>query len=151
MVWNSDISNFALATNLSGTVERLRVTANARGILVSVGVVRDNIVQFNGSVGIRLALADGIVAGNLLVANDTGILVEEAAVITGNQAAGNKIGIDVKGTGSTLIDNVADGNSQIGMRVACPSNLSDNTAIGNGRNLVLIGRNCCNDGHVFGR
>jgi hypothetical protein len=36
------------------------------------------------------------VTGNLVVANDTGIFVEEAGVITGNQAAGNKIGIDVK-------------------------------------------------------
>jgi hypothetical protein len=148
VVRNGDISNFALATNLNGTVDDLRVTSNASGIFVGVGTVRDNIVQFNGSAGIRLA--DGIAAGNLLVANGTGIVVEEAGVLTGNQAAGNKIGIDVKGIGSTLIGNIADGNSQIGVRVACPSNLTDNTAIGNGRNLVLIGKTCRNAGNVFG-
>jgi parallel beta-helix repeat protein len=148
VVRNGDISRFALATDLSGTVERLRVTSNTRGISVGVGTVRDNIVQFNESTGIRLA--DGIVAGNFAVANGTGILVEEAGILTGNQAAGNKIGIDVKGTGSTLIGNIADGNTEIGMRVACPSNLTNNTAIGNGRNLVLTGKMCRNDGNVFG-
>lgn len=148
VVRNGDISNFALATNVSGTVENLRVTANTRGIFVGVGIVRNNIVQFNNAAGIRIA--DGVVAGNLLVANGTGIVVEEAGVVTGNQAAGNKIGIDVKGTGSTLIGNIADGNSEIGMRVGCPSNLTDNTAIGNPRNLVPIGKTCRNDGNVFG-
>ncbi|HEY1259159.1 MAG TPA: hypothetical protein VGF34_07905 [Stellaceae bacterium] len=148
VVRNGDISNFALATNVSGTVESLRVTDNAKGILVGVGIVRNNIVQSNNAAGIQIA--DGIVTGNLLVANGTGIVVEEAGVITGNQAAGNKAGIDVRGTGSTLIGNVADGNGEIGIRVACPSNLTNNTAIGNPRNLVLIGKTCRNDGNVFG-
>jgi parallel beta-helix repeat protein len=136
VVRNGNVSNFGLATNLSGTVEGLRVTFNGKGIFVPVGIVRGNTVQFNGSAGI--GLADGIVTGNLVVANDTGIFVEEAGVITGNQAAGNKIGIDVKGTGSTLIGNIADDNSEIGLRVGCPSSLNDNTAAGNDTNLVLI-------------
>jgi hypothetical protein len=140
VVRNGEISNFALAINLSGTVEGLRVTFNGKGILVPVGIVRGNTVQFSRSVGI--GVADGIVTGNLVVANGTGISVEEAAVITGNQAAGNKIGIDVTGTGSNLIGNIADGNSEIGLRVRCPSNLVDNTAVGNGRNLVLNGTTC---------
>src|SRR5215472_10364760 len=147
-VRNGDISHFALATKLSGTVEGLRVTSNTGGIFVGVGIVRNNIVEFNSSIGIRLA--DGIVTGNFLVANGTGLFVEEAGVVTGNQAAGNKIGIDVRGTGSTLIGNIADGNSQIGMRVGCPSNLTNNTAIGNTRNVVLVGKTCRNDGNVFG-
>jgi parallel beta-helix repeat protein len=146
VVRNGDISHFGLATNLSGMVEGLRVTSNGKGIYVPVGVVRGNIVQFNGSAGI--GLVDGIVTGNLVVANDTGIFVEEAGVITGNQAAGNKIGIDVKGTGSTLIGNIADGNSEIGLRVGCPSNLTDNTAVGNGTNLVLNGTGCRTENNV---
>jgi hypothetical protein len=84
----------------------------------------------------------------LVVANDTGIFVEEAGVITGNQAAGNKIGIDVKGTGSTLIGNITDGNSEIGLRVGCASNLTQNTAVGNGTNLVLNGNGCNNTNNV---
>lgn len=146
VVRNGEISNFAAATNLSGTVEGLRVVSNARGIVVGVGTVRNNIVQFNSSAGIEIA--DGIVTGNLLIGNDIGICVEEAGVVTGNQAAGNKIGIEVKGAGSTLVGNIADGNSEIGMRVACPSNLIDNTAIGNPRNLVLKGQACRNDGNL---
>jgi hypothetical protein len=148
MVRNGDISHFARAIDGSGTVERLRVTFNAKGISLGVGVVRDNTVQFNEAAGIRLA--DGLVANNLLIANGTGIVVEEAGVITGNQAVGNQIGIDVKGTGSAVIGNIADGNSRIGIRAACPSNLTNNTAIGNNRNLVLIGNTCRNEGNVIG-
>jgi hypothetical protein len=148
VVRNGDISNFALATNLSGTVEGLRVVANDKGISVGVGTVRNNIVQFNGAAGIQIA--DGLVSDNLLVKNGTGIFVEEAAIVTGNQAAGNKIGIDVKGPGSALTGNIADGNSQIGIRIACPSSLSNNTAIGNPRDLVLVGNTCPSDGNLFG-
>jgi len=148
VVRNGDISNFAQATNLSGTVERLRVISNASGIVVGVGTVQDNIVQSNAATGIQLA--DGIASGNLLIANGTGILVQEAGILTNNQAAGNKIGIDVSGTGSALIGNISDGNSQIGIRVACPSNLSNNTAIGNPANLVLTGTGCRDGGNLFG-
>ena len=91
-----------------------------------------------------------LAAGNLLVANGIGILVQEAGVLTNNQAAGNKIGIDVAGIGSTLIGNIADGNSQIGIRVACPSNLTNNTAIGNPSNLVRTGTGCRDGGNLFG-
>ena len=146
VVRNGDISHFALATSLSGIVEGLRVTSNSKGISVGVGIIRGNTVQFNESTGI--GLIDGIVIGNLVVANDTGIFVEEAGVITGNQVAGNKIGIDVKGTGSTVIGNIADGNSEIGLRVGCPSNLTSNTAVGNGTNLVLNGTTCRNEDNV---
>jgi hypothetical protein len=57
VVRNGDISNFAQATTLSGTVERLRVTSNASGILVGVRTVQDNIVQFNSSMGFNLRTA----------------------------------------------------------------------------------------------
>ncbi|BCA53729.1 hypothetical protein W02_08690 [Nitrospira sp. KM1] len=146
-VSNGDISNFAQAINLSGTVERLRVTSNASGILVGVGIVQDNIVQFNGSMGIQIA--SGIVSGNLLIRNGTAILVQEAGVIRNNQAVGNKIGIDVAGRGSTLIGNIADGNDQIGFRVTCPSNLNNNAATGNASNLVLRGAGCRDEGNLF--
>ena len=69
-----------------------------------------------------------LAAGNLLVANGIGILVQEAGILTNNQAAGNKIGI----------------------RVACPSNLSNNTAIGNPSNIVRTGTGCRDGGNLFG-
>jgi hypothetical protein len=146
VVRNGDVSNFALATNLSGTVEGLRVTFNGKGIFVPVGIVTGNSVQFNASAGIEVA--DGIVSDNLVVANGTGIKVEEAGVITRNEVSGNNIGMDLTGTGNTVVANVVDGNSQIGLRVGCPSNLTQNTAVGNGRNLVLNGTGCRNDDNV---
>jgi hypothetical protein len=146
VVRNGDISNFARATDLGGTVEGLRVTSNAEGIFVSVGIVRGNTVQFNTSAGIEIA--DGIVADNLVIANGTGISVHEAAVITGNEVSGNKIGIDAGGTGSALTANVVDGNSEIGLRIRCPSNLTDNTAVGNAANLVLSDTTCHTSGNL---
>jgi hypothetical protein len=147
VVRNGDISNFALAINLSGIVEGLRITSNHNGISVGVGIVRGNTVQFNASVGIKLA--DGIVKDNVVVPNQTGISVQEAAVISSNAVQGNQIGVDVTGTGSTLFGNLVDGNTQIGLRVSCPSNLTDNTAVGNGTNLVLNDATTCrNKGNV---
>ena len=52
------------------------------------------------------------------------------------------------GTGSTLIGNIVDGNSKIGLRVSCPSNVTDNTVVGNGTNLVLSDATCRNEGNV---
>jgi hypothetical protein len=62
--------------------------------------------------------------------------------VTGNYAAGNRfIGIEV-GQGSTVIGNTANGNF-IGIRVACPANLTDNTAVNNQLiNLLLNGEDC---------
>ena len=120
VVRNGDISKFARAIDLSGTVERVRATANGAGLFVAVGTVSGNVVQFNTAAGIEIA--DGIVTGNLVVANGTGISVKEAAVISGNEVSGNKIGIEVSGTGSALTGNVVDGNSEIGLRIRCPSN-----------------------------
>ena len=120
VVRNGDISKFARAIDLSGTVERVRAAANGAGLFVAVGTVSGNVVQFNTAAGIEIA--DGIVTDNLVVANGTGISVKEAAVISGNEVSGNKIGIEVSGTGSALTGNVVDGNSEIGLRIRCPSN-----------------------------
>jgi hypothetical protein len=109
-------------------------------VFVSVGIVRGNTVQFNTSTGIEID--DGIVAGNLVIANGTGISVHEAAAVTGNEVSGNRIGIDISGTGSALTANVVDGNSEIGVRSHCPSNLNNNTLVGNGTNLLLSDATC---------
>ena len=47
-----------------------------------------------------------------------------------------------------LIGNIVDGNSKIGLRVSCPSNVTNNTAVGNGTNLVLSNATCRNEGNV---
>jgi hypothetical protein len=140
-VRNGHITHFARATDLSGTVDAVHAVSNGDGIVVGVGIVRRCIAQFNTGTGIELH--DGLVSDNLVVANGTGIAVEEAAVVMGNEVSGNAKGIDAKGLGSGLSHNVVDGNSEIGLQVQCPANLSNNTAVGNGSveapmNLVLI-------------
>ncbi len=57
--------------------------------------------------------------------------------------------IGVAGTGSTLVGNIVDGNSAVGLRVGCPSNLADNTIIGNGTNLAPNGAGCRNTDNVI--
>jgi len=54
------------------------------------------------------------------------------------------------GQGSTVIGNTALGNpgSFAGIRVSCPSNVTDNTAVGNVENLVLNGDGCNNTNNV---
>ena len=146
VVRDGEITNFARATDLSGTVEGVRAISNGEGILIGVGIVRGSIAQLNTSVGI--SIADGLVSNNLVIANGTGISVQEAAVITGNEVSGNKIGIDLSGQGSALSVNVVDGNSEIGLRVRCPANLTNNTAIGNFKNLVLSDTTCLTIGNL---
>jgi hypothetical protein len=50
--------------------------------------------------------------------------------------------------GSTVIGNLAIQNSESGIQVGCPSNVTDNTAVNTGFgpnfNLVLIGNGCNN-------
>lgn len=152
VVRNGDISNFAQGIKLSGIAEGLRITSNHNGISVGVGIVRGNTVQSNDAVGIDVA--DGLVTNNVVIKNQTGISVREAAVITYNAVEGNTVGVDVTGMGSTVIGNIIDDNSQIGLRIQCPSNITDNTAVGNGpkgsngTNLVLIDPGCRNEGNV---
>lgn len=64
------------------------------------------------------------------------------------EVSGNRIGIDVSGTGSALSVNVVDGNSEIGLRVRCPANLTNNTVIGNLKNLVLSDTTCLTTGNL---
>jgi hypothetical protein len=140
VVRNGDISHFARAIDIAGTVERVVVTSNHDGIMVSVGTVRGNTVQSNSETGI--GITDGLVANNVVIANGTGISVSEAAVITGNEVSGNRIGIDASGIGSVVTVNVLGGNSEIGVRIRCPSNLTNNSVVGSATNVVLIDSGC---------
>jgi hypothetical protein len=58
------------------------------------------------------------------------------------------VGISAR-IGSTLIGNTANFNKETGISVDCPSNLTDNTAVGNfGTNLVLNGDSCHDEDNV---
>jgi hypothetical protein len=124
-VRNGSITNFSVGVNLSApdssTVEGLRVSG---GGIIAEGVVRGNVV---------LNAATGILGGG---------------IVTGNFAVGNGVGLDID-LGSTVIGNVADDNTSVGIRVLCPSNITENTAINNPQgNLVLNGNGCNNTNNV---
>jgi parallel beta-helix repeat protein len=79
-----------------------------------------------------------------------GIGISATGTVTGNYATGNAVGIDV-GAGSTVIGNTATDNrgnppfGASGIVANCRSNVTNNTAVNNsGQNLVLNG-NGCND------
>jgi hypothetical protein len=95
--------------------------------------------------------ANGIVRGNIVVdyGGGAGAFVGAGAIsafgtVTGNFVINNRSGIAI-GQGSTVIGNTALDNIQFGLNVSCPSNVTNNTAVNNaGQNLVLNG-NGCND------
>lgn len=107
--------------------------ASAVGISAS-GTITDNYVNGSGSGLGRSGL------GQL-----TGI--EANGTVRGNTAINNSSGITV-GVGSTVIGNTATGNTVVGIEADCPTNLTDNTAVNNGTNLLLNGTGCNNTNNV---
>jgi hypothetical protein len=103
----------------------------------------------------RGIVANGIVRGNtvsIASAPDGSVGISATGIVTGNYAFGNRsMGMAV-GQGSTVIGNtVTDtfGIFGIGLSVACPSNVTDNTVVNNaGGNLVLNGNGCNNTNNV---
>jgi parallel beta-helix repeat protein len=115
------------------------------GGLFARGIVRGNtIVGANLTFGIS---ASGIITDNYVSGIVNGVGIEAGGSVRGNTAIGNLVGI-VVGAGSTVIGNTATGNTQTGIQAACPSNLTDNTAVNNGKNLVLNGDGCHNEDNV---
>jgi hypothetical protein len=98
--------------------------------------------------------ATGIVRGNTVVGifgfsgHGTGIFA--TGIITGNYVTRSRVGNLEIDQGSTVIGNtVTDTFPGIGLSVACPSNVTDNTVVGNGMaNLVLGGNGCNNTNNV---
>jgi parallel beta-helix repeat protein len=130
-VRNGSIDGFVNSVNLDSAngsiVEGLRVSSG-RGVgIIARGIVRDNTATGFGGIFARAISATG--------------------TVTGNYASGtNGPGI-VVGQGSTVIGNTATDN-EIGLLVSCPSNLTDNTAVNNGTNLVLEGEGCHNEDNL---
>lgn len=138
-VRNGSISGFGTGVDLGGegsVVEGLRLFGDP-GLLgiAAKGVVKGNIVDGFGCV---LESGNGIVA--------TGI-------VTGNYVAGNQRGIFI-GEGSTVIGNTVTNNPHGGIIVSCPSNVTNNTAVNNGRlglpggNIVFGGEGCTDTNNV---
>jgi hypothetical protein len=138
-VRNGSITGFFDGVNLAGQgsiVEGLRVFTGFAVGIVANGIVKGNtVLDFSGGPG-------------------NGIGIEATGIITGNFVSGSRIAGIEAGQGSTVIGNTATGNFGAlgaGIVVACPSNVSDNTAVNNGPagpNLLLNGQGCNNTNNV---
>jgi len=153
-VRNGTISGFGTGIQfirIGGTdgaiVEGLRIfgtaggTAGLDGILVRGAVVRGNSVVCGAGPAIGIRVVNGSVTGNVVEGCEDGIDVF-GGVVSGNSVASGS------GTGISIEAGTAIGNTVVeygvGIAAICPSNVTDNTAAGNGRNLVLNGTGCNN-------
>ena len=125
-VRNGVVSSVNLGSADFSVVEGLRVDCGFPTFSIGTGIV-----------------ARGIVKGNTVGASvgtcNTGIVA--TGTVTGNYAVNSLTGIKI-GQGSTVIGNTATHNTEFGIVADCPSNLTDNTAVNNGTNLVLNGDGC---------
>jgi hypothetical protein len=79
----------------------------------------------------------------------SGVGISATGTVTGNYVARSRIAEYEIGQGSTVIGNTAVGipfEGEVGFRVFCPSNVSDNTALKDA--IVLIGEGCNNTNNV---
>jgi hypothetical protein len=123
-------------------VEGLRIfgveggTVGLNGIQVRGAVVRGNTVVCGFGPGIGIRAVTSSVTGNVITACEDGINVFGGVVsgntVTSGSGSGTGIAIDE----STAIGNTVTGYG-VGISATCPSNLTDNTAVENGTNLVL--------------
>jgi hypothetical protein len=142
-VRNGSISGFSVGVNLGSRtslagsiVEGLRVSGD--GMMTTGGIVANGIVRGNTVVGI---------AG----APNEGVGIDAAGIITGNFVSFSRVAQYQIGQGSTVIGNTAVNGAigaTFGIVVSCPSNVTDNTAVNNSRNLVLNGVGCNDTNNV---
>jgi hypothetical protein len=134
-VRNGSISGFTVGVALDGDgslVEGLRVFGS--GCPCSLGIGAKGIVKGNTV----LHIEDG---------PDTGTGISATGIVTGNYVIGSRFAEYEIGEGSTVIGNTAlrAGASppSFGMSVACPSNVTNNTA-----SLLLNGTGCNDTNNV---
>jgi hypothetical protein len=105
--------------------------------------------------GFPLPIGNGIIARGIVKGNTVGASVgttcstgiSATGTVTGNYVVNSRTGIKI-GQWSTVIGNTATNNTEFGIVADCPSNLTDNTAVNNGTNLVLNGEGCHNEDNV---
>jgi hypothetical protein len=125
----------------------LRVAPFFADAISANGIVKGNTVS-GGNRGFGIG-ATGIVKGNTVEApNRLGPGIAATGTVTGNFVTGGPFsdGIAIA-QGSTVIGNTVTG-AAIGLSVSCPSNVTNNTAVNNGTNLVLNGDGCNNTNNV---
>ena len=140
---NGSISGFGVGVDLEGDgsiVEGLRVVGTI--CPCSTGISATGIVRGDTVLDIRGQRGGGGGSG-----------ISATGIVTGNYVAGSNFAGIAVGQGSTVIGNTSVNNPQIlgpgiGIRVDCPSNVTDNTAVNNGVNLFLNGEGCNNTNNV---
>jgi parallel beta-helix repeat protein len=139
-------SAVTLIDAVGSIVEGVHASSFEGGGIEAGGIIRGNVVSaiegFSPGTGIA---AGGIVTDNFV--SGFGVGISAGGTVRGNVAINNSVGIEV-GAGSTVIGNSATGNTKAGIQADCPSNLTDNTAVNNGTNLVLNGQGCHNEDNV---
>jgi parallel beta-helix repeat protein len=154
-VRNGSISNFENGVVFSGgssdrtgvIVEGLRVFQNANLGIRAAGITKNNIVLENHGIGIDNE--GSTVTGNYVAFNNDGIQIFDG-VLSGNTVNRNSNDGIIART-STLIGNTAISNGRFGIWVqVCPSNVLDNTAVGNiNKNIdttpIFAGTGSCNN------
>ena len=103
--------------------------------------MRGNTV-LGGNIGVGIA-ASGVVIDNYVTGFGRGIGIDATGTLRGNIATHDVVGIHA-GVGSTVI-----GNTFAGLQANCPSNRTDNTAVNNTvQDLLLEGQGCHNEDNV---
>jgi len=103
--------------------------------------VRGNSVVCGAGPAIGIRVVNGSVTGNVVEGCEDGIDVFGGVVSGNSVASGSGTGISIE-AGTAIGNTVAEYG--VGIAAICPSNVTDNTAAGNGRNLVLNGTGCNN-------
>ena len=141
---NGTITNFWSAIYLPNTsgvvVERVRAVRNITyGMLLGENcVVGDNVAAENRGSGV-VGTSSCVASGNSASNNDgNGLFADDGLTAIGNATFDNALnGIrDRQGSGSTIVNNSSRSNGEFGIRVACPSNVVENTATVNFRGNI---------------
>ena len=109
-------------------------------------LVKDNVVQSNGSVGIR-ASGDSVIVGNTVDANEGSSGIDcSGCMISGNTVT-NNLGVGISGGFSLVRSNTVLNNTGLGLSILT-SGFVDNVISGNGATVnpeaISLGANSCN-------
>ena len=140
-----DLNGFVIAGDGTG----VGVTDNSvtrRGTVIHGGSIT------NFAVGILMDISSGTHVHHMRVVGNAGagIVVDAGSTVTDNIANGNLDGIILSVSGSTVRDNITYGNANAGMIVSCPSNIIGNTSMNNsGGGLIMVGAGCNSSNNVI--
>jgi hypothetical protein len=125
-------------------------TEDAPAIGIASGedwIIRDNVVHGSTFGGGAILVADvitgdGLIAGNTLTDNTSGITLGSAALVEGNSVTDGDVGIIIVLDGTpALVDNVVEGMSKVGISIGpwAEPVLTGNRSCGNDKDIRVFG------------